>query len=79
MDPYLKSVHIVGDASSGVVRGIGVLNSAEATAAINSDAIFAEFNEQISPLLSGDPQRVTLDLMHVWTRKPLRLTRQLEA
>ncbi|MFM1918291.1 MAG: hypothetical protein RJB01_1806 [Actinomycetota bacterium] len=68
VDPHLKSVHIVGDAASGVVRGIGVFDTEAAAAAVNSDVIFATFNEQIAPWISSPPKRVMLDLVHAWHR-----------
>ena len=68
VDPHLTSVHIVGDPGSGIVRGIAVFDSKEAAAAINSDAIFATFNDAIAPLISAPPQRVILDLVHAWHR-----------
>jgi hypothetical protein len=68
VDPHLKSVHIVGDAGSGLVRGIGVFDTEEAAAAVNSDVIFATFNDEIAPLISAPAQRVILDLVHAWHR-----------
>ncbi len=68
VDPHLKSVHIVGDPGAGLVRGIGVFDSEEAAAAVNSDTIFAAFNDAIEPLISAPPQRVILDLVHAWHR-----------
>ncbi len=67
-DPHLKSVHIVGDPAAGLVRGIGVFDSEEAAAEVNSDVIFATFNEQIAPLVSAPAERVMLDLVHAWQR-----------
>jgi quinol monooxygenase YgiN len=68
VDPHLRSVHIVGDPGAGIVRGIGVFDSEQAAAEVNSDVIFATFNEQIAPLISAPPQRVILDLVHAWHR-----------
>ncbi len=68
LNPSLLSVLIVGDAGQGVVRGIGVFDNAENAAAVNSDQIFADFNDKISPLISGNPDRVLLDLLHAWIK-----------
>jgi hypothetical protein len=45
-----------------------VFDTEEAAAAVNSDVIFATFNDQIAPLISAPPQRVILDLVHAWHR-----------
>jgi len=68
VDPHLKSVHIVGYAGSGLVRDIGVFDTEEAAAAVNSDVFFATFKDEIAPLISASPQRVILDLVHAWHR-----------
>jgi quinol monooxygenase YgiN len=68
IDPHLTNVHIVGDPGQGLVRGIGIFDSQEAAAAVNSDVIFATFNDAIAPLISAPPQRVILDLIHAWNR-----------
>lgn len=67
-DPHLKSVHIVGDPGAGIVRGIGIFDTEQAAAEVNSDVIFAIFNEQIAPLISAPPERSILDLVHAWHR-----------
>ena len=68
IDPHLVSVHIVGDPAAGIVRGIGVFDTEEAAAEVNSDVIFATFNDAIAPLISVPPSRVILDLLHAWSR-----------
>lgn len=68
LNPHLKSVHVVGDPGAGIVRGIGIFDTEEAAAEVNSDVIFATFNDAIAPLISAPPQRVILDLLHVWQR-----------
>lgn len=68
VDRHLKSVHIVGDPGAGLVRGIGVFDTAEAAAEVNSDVIFAQFNDDIADLISAAPERRILDLVHAWHR-----------
>lgn len=68
MNPHLKSVHVVGDPGAGIVRGIGVFDTEKAAAEVNSDVIFATFNDAIAPLISAPPQRAILDLLHAWNR-----------
>ncbi len=68
IDPHLTDVLIVGDPGQGLVRGIGIFDSQEAAEAVNSDVIFATFNDAIAPLISAPPQRVILDLLHAWNR-----------
>lgn len=68
IDPHLKSVHIVGDPGAGLVRGIGVFDTVDAAAEVNSDVIFARFNDDIAGLISAPPERRILDLVHAWHR-----------
>ena len=68
INPTLNTVLIVGDAGAGTVRGIGVYDTAADAAAVNSDAIFANFNDAVAPLITGSPERVLLDLLHAWSR-----------
>lgn len=68
VDRHLKSVHIVGDPGAGLVRGIGIFDSEKSATEVNSDIIFANFNDAIAPLISAPPQRVILDLVHAWHR-----------
>jgi hypothetical protein len=67
-DPHLLSVHIVGDPGSGLVRGIGIFDTGEAASEVNSDVIFARFNDKIADLISAPPERTILDLVHHWHR-----------
>jgi hypothetical protein len=68
VDKHLLSVHIVGDPGAGLVRGIGVFDTADAAAEVNSDVIFARFNDKIASLISAPPERTILDLVHHWHR-----------
>ena len=68
IDPSLHTVHILGDEGSGVVRGIGIFDARVAANEVNSNALFAAFNDAVAPLISGEPTRVVLDLLHGWTR-----------
>jgi hypothetical protein len=66
--PSLKSVIVVGDEARGVLRAIGVYETAKAAAKVNSERDFADFNTEIAPLLAGAPERVELDLLHSFKR-----------
>lgn len=66
--PSLKSVMVIGDEARGVLRAIGVYDSAKAAAKVNSERDFADFNTEIAPLLAGSPERVELDLLHSFNR-----------
>jgi hydrogenase maturation factor HypE len=66
--PSLKSVMVIGDEARGVLRAIGVYDSAKVAAKVNSERDFADFNAEIAPLLAGSPERVELDLLHTFSR-----------
>ena len=66
--PSLKSVIVVGDEARGVLRAIGVYDSAKVAASVNSERDFADFNTEIAPMLAGSPERVELDLLHAFNR-----------
>ena len=51
--PSDELILLVGDPSSGLVRGIGVLPD------------FAAFNDSVADLIAGPPERVELDLLDV--------------
>ncbi len=64
----LESVLVVGDEGSGVVRGIGVFADRPAADQVNSDPEFASFNDAVAPLLAEPPERVELELLHLFTK-----------
>ena len=64
--PEDRLILIVGDPASGLVRGIGVLESAEIAEDINSMPFFAAFNEAVAPYLASAPERVELQLIHMF-------------
>ena len=64
----LKSVMVVGDAAAGLIRAIGTYDTAAHAAAVNSDPVFARFNDQLAPYIVGAAERVRLDLIHAWNR-----------
>jgi quinol monooxygenase YgiN len=64
----LVSVTVIGDAGTGVVRGIGVFTDRPAADRVNSDPEFAAFNDAVAPMLAGPPERVELELLHLFTR-----------
>ena len=64
----LESVMVVGDEGSGVVRGLGVFKDRPAADSVNSDPEFAAFNDAVSPLLATPPERVELELLHLFGR-----------
>ena len=66
--PALESVLILGDEGSGLVRGIGVFTDRPAADRVNSDPQFAAFNDAVAPLISNAPERVELELLHLFTR-----------
>jgi quinol monooxygenase YgiN len=66
--PSLKSVMVIGDEARGVLRAIGVYDSAKSAAKVNSERDFADFNAEIAPMLAGSPERVELDLLHTFNR-----------
>lgn len=66
--PALRSVIIVGDEGSGVVRGIGIYTDRQQADAVNSDPEFASFNDAVVPLLAQPPERVELELLHHFNR-----------
>ena len=64
----LESVLILGDEGSGVVRGIGVFTDRPSADSVNSDPQFAAFNDAVSPMLATQPERVELELLHLYSR-----------
>lgn len=66
--PSLKSVMVIGDEARGVLRAIGVYDSAKVAAAVNSERDFADFNTEMAPILAGSPERTELDLLHSFKR-----------
>jgi quinol monooxygenase YgiN len=64
----LESVMVVGDEGSGVVRGMGVFTDRPAADRVNSDPEFAAFNDEVAPMLAEPPERVELELLHLFTR-----------
>ena len=66
--PALESVLVLGDEGSGVVRGIGVFTDRPAADSVNSDPQFASFNDAVAPMLASPPERVELELLHLFAR-----------
>ena len=66
--PALESVLILGDEGSGVVRGIGVFADRPAADRVNSDPEFAAFNDAVVPMLANPPDRVELELLHLYAK-----------
>jgi len=66
--PALESVLILGDEASGVVRGVGVFTDRPSADSVNSDPQFAAFNDAVAPMLASPPERVELDLLHLFAR-----------
>lgn len=66
--PQLKSVLVVGDPASGTVRGIDVFDNAKHAEAVNSNPIFAKFNDHVAHLITGSPERTELQLLHSFVR-----------
>ena len=62
----LESVLVVGDEGSGLIRGIGVFTDRHAADTVNSDPEFAAFNDAVMPLLASPPERVELELLHLY-------------
>lgn len=66
----LETVMILGDEASGVVRGIGVYTDRPAADSVNSDPEFAAFNDAVAGLLATPPERIELELLHLFNREP---------
>ena len=64
--PEDRLIILAGDPSSGVVRGIGVFDDAQLAQDVNSMPFFAAFNEAVAPHLAGAPERVELQLIHLY-------------
>jgi quinol monooxygenase YgiN len=61
-------VLVVGDEGSGVVRGMGVFTDRPAADSVNSDPEFAAFNDAVAPMLATSPERIELELLHLFTK-----------
>jgi quinol monooxygenase YgiN len=66
--PALRTLLVLGDEASGVLRGVAVYTDREAADAVNSDPEFASFNDRIEPLLASPSERVELQLLHHYSR-----------
>lgn len=66
--PDLESLLIVGNEAQGFIRAIAVYANVAAAQAVNSETLFAQFNESIEPLISSAPTRELHDLISVWVR-----------
>jgi len=66
--PALETVLVLGDEGSGVVRGIGVFTDRPSADSVNSDPEFAAFNDAVEPMLAQQPDRVELELLHLFSR-----------
>jgi quinol monooxygenase YgiN len=66
--PALETVMILGDEASGVVRGVGVFTDRPAADSVNSDPEFAAFNDAVAGMLANPPERVELQLLHLFTK-----------
>jgi quinol monooxygenase YgiN len=66
--PALETVLVLGDEGSGVVRGIGVFTDRSSADSVNSDPEFAAFNDAVAPMLADGPERVELELLHLFSR-----------
>jgi quinol monooxygenase YgiN len=64
----LESVLVVGDEGSGIVRGLGVFANRPAADSVNSDPEFAAFNDAVAPMLAAAPERVELELLHLFAK-----------
>jgi quinol monooxygenase YgiN len=50
------------------VRALGVFTDRPAADQMNSDPEFAAFNDAVAPLLATPPNRVELELLHLFAR-----------
>lgn len=66
MVPEDRIILIAGDPASGTIRGIGVFESPQIAEDVNSMPFFAAFNEAISAHITGTPERIELDLIHLY-------------
>ena len=64
----LETVVVFGDEASGVVRGLGMYESRSAADSVNSDPMFAGFNDAIALLLAEPPQRTEYNLLHLFAK-----------
>lgn len=64
----LETVVIFADEAAGEVHGMGLYDSREAAEAVSSNPQFAEFNDAISSLLNGPPERREYSMLHLYTK-----------
>jgi len=69
VNPALKSLMVIGDAGTGVVRAIAVYDSHDDAAAVNSDPIFASFADEIGAFMVAAPQRTLMKLVHTFSQE----------
>ena len=64
--PEDRLILITGNAASGLIRGIGVFTSSQIAEDVNSMPFFAAFNDAVAPFIEGSPERIEMDLIHMF-------------
>lgn len=68
LNPTEDLILVTGDSRAGLIRGIGVFASdVEAEQALGAE-LFVSFRDEVAHLLTTVPERVELDLVHVFVK-----------
>jgi len=68
LNPTEDLILVTGDPSTGLIRGIGVfVSDLEAEQVVGAD-LFVSFRDEVANLLVAVPERVELELVHVFVK-----------
>ena len=68
VNPTEDLILVTGDPATGLIRGIGVFASEVEAEQVAGADLFVAFRDQVSDLLVTVPQRVELELVHVFVK-----------
>ena len=63
----LQVVLVAAEAAEGYIRGVGVYDHADVAEGLNSRPFFASFVDRVESLLASPPERIELQLSHLYT------------
>ena len=64
--PDARTIMVTADPASGLIRGIVVYDHAQIAESVYSLPLFADFIDEVSPLLLMPPERIELQLLHLY-------------
>ena len=68
VNPSEDLILVTGDRDGAVIRGIGIFEDDVAALDAVSEGVFVRFRERVAPLLTEEPIREHLDLVHIFVK-----------